>query len=96
MSADNLTPECIAALKKAQTQPYERKYRSTAGHVGIWISLKDSHPPEREMVLTYPGWATTDGIALDEWLDRYDCFLMSVDDGHEITHWMRLPPVPTT
>jgi len=59
-----------------------------------WISIDEKKPENNTPVLTYPGWATNDGISIDEWAGEYGCFLMCIEDGHKVTHWMPLPALP--
>ena len=60
-----------------------------------WIPVSVQTPPDGVQVLTYPGWAAGEsGISMDQWSNHYSCFLMCIEDGHEITHWMPLPQPP--
>lgn len=59
-----------------------------------WIPVADRKPPDGVRVLTYPGWTTTDGVEIDEWCEQYGCFLMGIEEGDNVTHWMPLPKTP--
>lgn len=61
-----------------------------------WVAVADQVPPNGCPVLTFPGWGHgVDGVAIDEWCTEYGRFLMSIEDGHNVTHWMPLPAPPT-
>lgn len=66
--------------------------------MGRWIPISEKTPPDGVPVLTYPGWATGGkGFSIDEWQDKYKCFLLNTDEPPEypVTHWMPMTPPDT-
>lgn len=64
-------------------------------HNAAWIKVSECKPPDGVPVLTYPGWGMGNKAAIDEWAAQYNCFLMSIEEGERVTHWMPLPEPPT-
>ena len=63
-----------------------------------WISATERHPTEMTVVLVTdgnhvaPGYHSTNGDEVCYTADGYESFLLK----GEITHWMPLPPPPST
>lgn len=53
-----------------------------------WIPLAEATPPDGVPVLRWPGWGAE--ISIDEWCNDYRCFLMSIEEGEQATHWKPL------
>ena len=78
-----------------ETEISDEQASNSNGLLSGWILIEEQKPEDHVRALTYPGWATSNGVYIDEWCEQYDCFLMSIEDGHRVTHWMPLPQIPT-
>lgn len=58
-----------------------------------WIAVDKETPPPDVRVLVYPDWIDP-SCGIDYWVKEYGCFLMEIESGRHVTHWMPLPEPP--
>jgi hypothetical protein len=59
-----------------------------------WISVDENPPTENADYIVFPGYANSGKPSIEPWCKEYKCFLMEIEDGKRVTHYMPVPDNP--